>query len=198
MTSVTSPSAGRVRLRPLQASDRAAIRRWMADMRVIAFTVVVPGPDYGPVEPYDAAAADRYLELLLHEPGRCSHAILLDGEHVGNVGLKHIDSRRGTSECFIEIGEVSARRRGVALAAMSQLLDVAFDELQLQTVRLGVFEFNAPAIGLYRKLGFVDDGRLGDHYAGGRVWAVNAMRIDALGWYRVRGRLGRLPAPAVH
>lgn len=161
----------------------------MADPRVIAFTVVVPGPDYGPVEPYDAASADRYLKLLLREPDRRSYAILNDGVHVGNVGLKHIDATRGTSECFVEIGEVSARRHGVALAAMSQLLDVAFDELRLKSVRLGVFEFNAPAIGLYRKLGFVDDGRLGDHWADGRLWAVNAMRIDMLGWYRARGRL---------
>jgi len=179
-----------VTLRPLRPTDRAAIRRWMADMRVIAFTVVVPAPEYGPVEPYDAASADRYLELLLRDPDRRSYAILRDGVHVGNVGLKHIDLQRGTSECFIEVGEMSARRHGVALAAMAQLLDVAFDVLRLQTVRLGVFEFNAPAIALYKKLGFVDDGRLGDHWADGRVWAVNAMRIDALDWYRARGRLG--------
>jgi RimJ/RimL family protein N-acetyltransferase len=161
----------------------------MADLRVIAFTVVVPGPEYGPVEPYDTASADRYLELLLREPDRRSFAILKDGVHVGNVGLKHIDLKHGTSECFVEIGEVSARRHGVAQAAMARLLDIAFDELRLQSVRLGVFEFNAPAIGLYRKLGFVDDGRLGDHWADGRLWAVNAMRIDMLAWYRARGRL---------
>jgi RimJ/RimL family protein N-acetyltransferase len=163
----------------------------MADPRVIAFTVVVPAPEYGPVEPYDAASADRYLDLLLREPDRRSFAILKDGVHVGNVGLKHIDLRHGTSECFIEVGEMSARRRGVAQAAMSRLLDIAFDELRLQSVRLGVFEFNTPAIALYHKLGFVDDGRLGDHHSDGRVWAVNAMRIDALGWYRARGRLAR-------
>jgi RimJ/RimL family protein N-acetyltransferase len=165
----------------------------MADLRVIAFTVVVPGPEYGPVDPYDAPSADRYLELLLRDPDRRSYAILRDGFHVGNVGLKQIDLQRGTSECFIEIGELSARRHGVGLAAMSQLLDIAFDELRLRSVRLGVFEFNAPAIGLYKKLGFIDDGRLGDHWVDGRFWAVNAMRIDALDWYRMRGRLGLSP-----
>ena len=161
----------------------------MADLRVIAFTVVVPAPEYGPVEPYDAASADRYLELLLRDPDRRSYAILRDGVHVGNVGLKHIDLKRGTSECFIEVGEQSARRHGV-------VLDVAFDELRLRSVRLGVFEFNAPAIALYKKLGFIDDGRLGDHWVDGRFWAVNAMRLEALDWYRTRGLLARPPLRA--
>lgn len=163
----------------------------MADPRVILFTVVVPAPDYGPVEPYDAASADRYLELLIRDPERRSYAILKDGVHVGNVGLKQIDLRRGTSECFIEIGEVAVRRQGVAAAAMAHLLDVAFDELRLQTVRLGVFEFNDAAIALYRKIGFVDDGRLGDHWYDGRIWAIEAMRIDALGWYQTRASIPR-------
>lgn len=187
----SSTTAESVRLRPLRPTDRDAIRRWMADPRVIAFTVVVPGPEYGPLHPYDPVAADHYLQVLIDEPDRRSFAILLDDVHVGNVGLKHVDLRHRTSECFIEIGETSVRRRGVALAAMSQLLDLAFDELRLESVRLGVFEFNAPAIGLYHKLGFTPDGRQGDHYSDGRLWAVNAMRIDALAWYRARGRLER-------
>lgn len=161
----------------------------MADPRVIAYTVVVPGPDYGPVEPYDAVAADRYLELLMRDPDRRSFAIVQEGVHVGNVGLKSIDLRRGTSECFIEVGEMSARRRGVGVAAMVLLLDIAFDELRLKAVRLGVFEFNGPAIALYRKVGFVDDGRLGDHWCDGRIWAIDGMRIDAATWARTRSTM---------
>jgi RimJ/RimL family protein N-acetyltransferase len=168
----------------------------MADLRVISYTVVVPGPDYGPLHPYDADAADRYLQVLIEEPDRRSFAILLDDVHVGNVGLKHVNLRHKTSECFIEVGEVEARRRGVALAAMAQLLDLAFDGLRLESVRLGVFEFNAAAIGLYQKLGFVPAGRQGDHYSDGRRWSVNAMRIDALAWYRARGRLAAGARPA--
>ena len=171
-----------VRLRPLRLSDRVAVRRWMADPAVINFTVVVPGPEYGPVEPYDTASADQYLDVLVKAPDRRSFAIVVDGAHVGNVGLKSIDLQARTSECFIEIGETSQRRRGAGAAAMSLLLDVAFDELGLTEVRLGVFEFNAAAIALYRRIGFVDDGQLGTHYLRGRYHAINAMRIDAAMW----------------
>jgi RimJ/RimL family protein N-acetyltransferase len=172
----------RVSLRPLRASDKFAVRRWMADFDVIGFTVVVPGPDYGPIEPYDHASADRYLDLLIREPDRRSFAIIVDGAHVGNVGLKHIDLGRGTAECFIEIGEVAMRRRGVGAQAMGLMLDVAFSALRLDRVRLGVFEFNDGAIALYRKLGFVDDGALGEHWVDGRTYVVRAMCLDAAAW----------------
>jgi RimJ/RimL family protein N-acetyltransferase len=173
---------GEVSLRPLRLADRDRVRAWMADPAVIEFTVQVPGPEYGPVVPYSDDEADRYLDMLVRDPDRRSYAIELDGVHVGNVGLKNHDWRVRTAECFIEVGDVSSRRRGVGARAMTALLDVAFGECRLKRIRLGVFEFNAPAIALYRKLGFVDDGRHGSHHARGRIWAVNAMVIDEGRW----------------
>ncbi len=195
MTSVVIPTpaprqkAGRaagVTLRRLKMSDRTRVRRWMADPAVINFTVLVPGPEYGPVEPYDDDAADRYLELLVKDPDRRSYAVEVGGVHVGNVGLKNHDFENGQCECFVEIGEAAARGRGVGEQAMARLLDVAFDEVRLLRVRLGVFEFNVAAIKLYKKLGFVDDGVYGSHFVDGRFWQVNAMEIDARTWFRTR------------
>jgi RimJ/RimL family protein N-acetyltransferase len=154
----------------------------MANPAVIEFTVQVPAPEYGPVLPYSVEQADGYLDMLIRQADRRSYAIELDGVHVGNVGLKELDWRQRRAECFVEIGAVDVRRRGVAFSAMTQLLDLAFDEFQLKGVRLGVFEFNKPAIALYRKLGFVDDGRHGDHYAQGRCWAVLAMKVGEVDW----------------
>jgi len=188
MASGPGRTRARVALRPLRSTDRDAVRRWMADFDVIGFTVVVPGPEYGPVEPYETEAADRYLHMLMTEPDRRSYAITVDGEHVGNVGLKHIDRRRRCAECFIEIGEVSRRRQGIGAQAMAAVLEVAFREQRLDYVRLGVFEFNDAAIALYQKFGFVFDGSLGDHWVDGRVYAVRAMRLDATTW---RARLAR-------
>jgi RimJ/RimL family protein N-acetyltransferase len=159
-------------------SDARNIRRWMADTSVIKFTVVVPGPEYGPLLPYTAEEADVYLETLVRDPGRKSYAIELDGVHVGNVGLKDYAPDREEAECFIELGEKGARGRGVGTLAMLQLLDIGFVTLRLARVRLGVFEFNKPAIKLYRALGFVDDGRYGWHWADGRFWDVNAMVLE--------------------
>lgn len=173
---------GEVALRPLQVSDAPIVRQWMTDPAVIRYTVVVPGPEYGPLQPYSSDEADVYLETLVHDPSRLSFAIEVDGRHVGNVGLKDYVPGSGEAECFIEIGEKRVRGHGVGSAAMSMLLERAFGTLGLERLRLGVFEFNRPAIALYRRLGFVDDGHYGWHYAEGRFWQVNAMLLERRHW----------------
>lgn len=154
----------------------------MVDPAVVAFTVLVPGPQYEPAGSGGIESADRYFAELLCEPARLSFAIELDGVHVGNTGLKAVDRARGTAECFIEIGEQHARRKGVATRAMASLLDLAFAKLGLSRVTLGVFEFNAPAIGLYTRLGFRMAGHYGWHYADGRFHEVLAMGIQDDVW----------------
>ena len=45
---------------------------------------------------------------------------------------------------------------------MMEILKIAFDELQLHRVSLGVFDFNHSAIACYEKVGFVKEGLLRD------------------------------------
>jgi RimJ/RimL family protein N-acetyltransferase len=175
-------AADRVRLRPLDEGDRLAVRRWMADPEVIRFTVLVPGPEYAPVSPYPPAAADRYLQTLMGDPGRRSFAILLDERHVGNVGLKELDLERGVAECFIEVGERELHGLGVGRRAMELLLEHAFLGLGLDEITLGVFEFNQPARALYERLGFTYVGTYGWHWAGGRFWHVEEMALSREAW----------------
>lgn len=158
-------------------ADAPRVRRWMADVDLIRFTVVVPGPEHGPLLPYSVAEADQYLTTLVCDPTRRSFAIELDGAHVGNLGLKEWRAGQPSAECFIEIGERAARGVGVGRRSLSLLLELAFGELGLEVVRLGVFAFNAPAIGLYRSLGFVDEGRYGLHWADGSWHEINAMAL---------------------
>jgi RimJ/RimL family protein N-acetyltransferase len=178
-TSVPSRAAEgwRVTLRPLDAGDRVRIRRWMADPDVVSFTVLVPSPQAAMSVPYGREAADRYLDALLSDPLRRSYAIEVDGQHIGNVGLKDIDLSHGTAECFVEIGETWARGKGFARRAMSALLVEAFADLDLDEVTLGVFEFNHAAIALYLRLGFSAAGLYGWHWAQERYFAVHKMRI---------------------
>lgn len=176
----------RVRLRPLRVEDRPAVRRWMSDPDVIRFTVLVPGPEYAPVRPYPAAAADRYLKTLMSDPRRRSFAVLEGERHVGNVGLKELDLAAGVGECFIEIGERDVRGHGVGQRAMELLLEHAFEDLQLREVTLGVFEFNGPARALYRRLGFGYVGTYGWHWAEGQFWHVQQLTLTREEWDATR------------
>jgi RimJ/RimL family protein N-acetyltransferase len=175
--SVAGARIGQVALRPLALSDAPRVRRWMADLGLIRFTVVVPGPEHGPLLPYSVTEADQYLNALVCDPARRSFAIELDGVHVGNVGIKEWRPGATSAECFIEIGEATVRGRGVGERALRLLLALAFDTLDLEVVRLGVFVFNAPAIALYRRVGFVDEGRYGLHWADGAWHEILAMAL---------------------
>ena len=93
------------------------------------------------------------------------------------------------------MGHVGREGDGVALHEVERLVaDVELqsaggdDEVLAGTrrVRLGVFEFNVPAIRLYKKLGFKDDGSCGSHWVDGRFYVVNAMEIDVVTWARMR------------
>ncbi len=87
------------------------------------------------------------------------------------VGSLHLDrSRHG----FGEIGMAVAREwrgRGVGSALLAVAIEGA-RERGLHKLSLGVFAHNAAAIALYRKFGFVEEGRRVKHYrrSSGEFW----------------------------
>ena len=91
-----------------------------------------------------------------------------DDETIGSI---HVDaSRHG----FGEIGMAVAREwrgRGVGSALLAAAIEWA-RETGLHKLSLGVFVHNAAAIALYRKFGFVEEGRRVKHYrrASGELW----------------------------
>ncbi|GAG35898.1 unnamed protein product, partial [marine sediment metagenome] len=77
---------------------------------------------------------------------------------VGQIGLYNINiTDDGHSAEFgrLMIGEKSCLGKGVARAATTAMLAYAFEVLQISRVFLEVRLENAPAIGLYRSLGFM-------------------------------------------
>jgi len=68
---------------------------------------------------------------------------------------------------------------------MKMLLDVAFDELLLEVVRLGVFEFNEPAIALYAGSASSTTAAMAA-LRRGRFWDVNAMSLDRATFARLQ------------
>jgi len=91
-----------------------------------------------------------------------------DGEVIGSI---HVAA---TSHGYGEIGMAIAREwrgRGVGSALMASAIDWA-RERGLHKLSLGVFAHNAAGLALYRKFGFVEEGRRVKHYrrASGELW----------------------------
>jgi len=98
-----------------------------------------------------------------------------DGEIVGSLHVEQ--SRHG----FGEIGMAVAREwrgRGVGSALLAAAIDWA-REHGLHKLSLSVFAHNAAAIALYRKFGFVEEGRLVKQYrrASGELWDALEMGL---------------------
>jgi len=91
-----------------------------------------------------------------------------DGEIVGSV---HVDrSRHGFGEIAMAVAR-EWRGRGVGSALLAAAIEWG-RERGLHKLSLGVFAHNAAAIALYRKFGFVEEGRRVKHYrrATGELW----------------------------
>jgi RimJ/RimL family protein N-acetyltransferase len=58
------------------------------------------------------------------------------------------------------------RRRGIGSRLVGELVRIGFDQEGLHRLQLGVYDFNAPAIACYRRLGFVIEGTLRDSAQG--------------------------------
>jgi RimJ/RimL family protein N-acetyltransferase len=76
----------------------------------------------------------------------------------------------GTAWIGINIGEKSARHRGIGYEAMNYLENQIRSQ-GLKRIELGVFEYNENARRLYLKLGYAEIGRIKDFtYWDGKMW----------------------------
>ncbi|KKB37335.1 GNAT family N-acetyltransferase [Bacillus thermotolerans] len=82
----------------------------------------------------------------------------LTGETVGHIALREIDYVHELGRISYVLVYKKQRGRGIAKQLIEQILQLAFDELQLNRVSLGVFEFNKAAISCYEKFGFKKEG----------------------------------------
>ncbi len=103
-----------------------------------------------------------------------------DGQPVGNIALQDVDYRNRTAEMGIYIGDAASRGKGYGSEATRMILTFAFRVLGLHNVMLRVYEYNEPAIRVYRKAGFREMGRRSQsQFMDGRFWDVILMECVA-------------------
>jgi RimJ/RimL family protein N-acetyltransferase len=99
-----------------------------------------------------------------------------DGEVVGHLGLHR--SGRGA----VDLGMLVADRwrgRGVGTALLAKAIEWARAEPDVHKLALEVWPHNGAARALYRRLGFVDEGRLRRQYRrrSGELWDAIVMGL---------------------
>ncbi|MFD2923615.1 GNAT family N-acetyltransferase [Halobacillus naozhouensis] len=102
---------------------------------------------------------------------------------IGHIALRNIDRGNQSARIGKVIVSDEARGKGIGTLMMKEVLKVAFDQLQLHKVSLGVFDFNQPAIRCYEKVGFKKDGLLRDHRKmNDEYWSLYEMSILDSEW----------------
>ncbi|MGD6888236.1 GNAT family N-acetyltransferase [Bacillus mobilis] len=80
---------------------------------------------------------------------------------VGHISLGQIDNINKSARIGkVLVGDTKMRGRSIGKHMMKAILQVAFEELKLHRVTLGVYDFNTSAISCYEKIGFVKEGLL--------------------------------------
>jgi ribosomal protein S18 acetylase RimI-like enzyme len=75
------------------------------------------------------------------------------GEPVGHAELDQIEPGRSAHVCRVVVMP-ERRGHGIGTAVMDELRRVAFEQLAVSRLTLNVYEWNAPAIASYDKVGF--------------------------------------------
>jgi RimJ/RimL family protein N-acetyltransferase len=123
----------------------------------------------GAWEPKPLAAFEKEFDKDLERGELAFFAIEVDGKLIGGCGLHHSRRRDGATEFGIGIYDPEYIGQGYGSDAIRTLLRWAFEIQNWRRVHLRTLACNERAIRAYRKLGFVEEGRLREQcFFGGR------------------------------
>lgn len=142
-------------LRPVQRADLARLWELLEDFEVKVRS------ETGPVVPVSLAHYEaRFDQEAATPPGdQTWFAVETDGELIGQCGLYRIDHFNRRCELGIALGRASWGK-GFGQDAVRTLVDYAITHLNMNRVSLQVLADDTRAMGAYRKVGFVEEGRL--------------------------------------
>lgn len=156
-----------VELKAVDPEQAATYARWLSDPEVARLLMPTA------MKPWSVPAEKRALERMARQDDAVHFAIhaLSDGQLIGNCSLKEIDGKNRSACLGIFIGDRGYWGKGFGSDAVRILVRYGFGELNLHRIWLRVHAFNERAIKAYRKVGFIEEGRLREAiYRDGRYW----------------------------
>ena len=143
-----------IRLRALELSDVPTMTAWFNDPEVRRYLLVFA--------PMSQLSEERWVRNILDSKDDFVFGIEVPAgegwQHIGNVGLHHIDWKHRSATFGIVIGMPAFWNQGHGSDATRTMTRFAFDVLNLHRVQLDVFDFNPRARRVYEKIGFKLEG----------------------------------------
>ncbi|MDO6658726.1 MULTISPECIES: GNAT family N-acetyltransferase [Bacillaceae] len=171
-----------IELKPFERADFDKLINWIETPE---FLLQWGGPNF--TFPLDEDQLGVYLKDANNDDSEVLIYSVFDRETetvIGHISLGKID--RGNNSARVGkvlVGDKSVRGKGIGKQMMTEILKVAFDELHLHRVSLGVFDFNSSAIACYEKAGFKKEGLLREsRKIGEEYWSLWEMSILEKEW----------------
>lgn len=155
MSRIQLPLRGdRLSLHPLEAADLEAVASFFADPEALYFYL----PDL--LLPRNRRQLESLMEVWNDGRTNFVFACRYQGRTLGLVTLSDLDPLAGNAELGIMIAGKEDRGRGLAREALELILAYAFNDLRLHRLYARVAPDNQPSLELFRRLGFVLEGRI--------------------------------------
>ncbi|PLS03671.1 GNAT family N-acetyltransferase [Neobacillus cucumis] len=134
---------------------------------------------------------EKYLENANKEGSTTLVFKIMDRETrdvIGHISLGNIDRKNSSARIGkVLVGDLNVRGRGIGQQMIKEILKIAFDQLHLHRVSLGVFDFNTSAIACYEKAGFIKEGLLRDSRKNGdEYWSLWEMSMLEDEWQNTK------------
>lgn len=118
--------------------------------------------------PVSLASTEKWFESTITDNSKLNLSFFIKENDnfipLGFGGFVGIDKHNRRAELFITIGNTSYQGRGLGKKLVRFLIGLGFSELNLQKVYLTTLENNVRAKKIYEVCGFVQDGRLRQHF----------------------------------
>ncbi|RWZ60656.1 N-acetyltransferase [Halobacillus fulvus] len=173
-----------IKLRFFQRKDFQQLIKWLETPE---FLLQWGGPNFqfplteSQLENYLAGANKKGSELFVYSVIEQETRTLIGHISLGKIDRHNKSARIGK----VLVGHRNGRGKGTGQTMMKEILQIAFNDLQLHRVSLGVFDFNTSAIRCYEKVGFRKEGLLRDARKNGdEYWSLWEMSMLDCEWSR--------------
>lgn len=149
-----------ITLRPLKMSDWEKTIQWRNDIGIKEMAMMHPFPITEMIE------KEWYENILKSINDKTIYFAVAkkDDTPIGFIMLNKISYMHRNCALGIVIGEKEEQGKGFGKEAIELIRDYAFNTLNINKITVEVIGTNRNAISFYEKLGFIEEGRLRQHF----------------------------------
>jgi RimJ/RimL family protein N-acetyltransferase len=172
-----------IELKYFERSDFKQLINWIDSPE---FLLQWGGPEFD--YPLNESQLEKYIENANNDTSDTLVYKVIHketGNVIGHISLGKIDRKNKSARIGkVLVGDKNMRGQGIGQLMVKEILKIAFEELKLHRVSLGVFDFNKSAIACYEKVGFKKEGLLRDcGKIGNEYWSLWEMSILENEWF---------------